>query len=222
MSYKSPVTANPNVTTTYILLTLIIITLGCSRENAKHLGSDLNDPIGGKEINADCREADAVCKIYPLALGNSWTFERKTYNDSGIVTKVETLIDSIERDTIIEDERWFFMSPVWLTNRNDGVYYFYGQRLPEVLYKYPAQVGDPLACINCAFNNLVYSTDTTLSHDLGPMYCYEYMTVYGWGDTSYSFVAPGIGPVKSMTYWRTNETANRLGSIKTLIKYNLE
>ena len=186
-------------------------------------GDDDDNPVVETgDLNLACHQPGNPCDIRPLAVGNSWTWERLSYDTSGQEMNRDTIYESIDRDTTIDGETWYHVSPVWYTLRDDGLWYNDIGFSVDVLYKYPAQVGDSFSCAACSFYKVVTSTDTTLDHPLGQALCYEYMTVSEWQDTSYVYVAPGVGTVESKSYYRLNESALYLGGCTRLIDYHLE
>ena len=195
------------------LLLLIALLVGCGDDE------DTNPTGPAGEVNAGCR--DAACDIMPLAISNRWLMERISYDTLGQEISRDTTLNIVERDSVIGSETWYFMSPVWYTNRSDGLW-FGGGPVGGMLFKYPAQVGDTFTCTGCSFYHVVTSIDKTITIDLGSFYCYEYTTVYDWEDTTVSYVAPGIGPIKSMSRYQLNDSTLYLGSVTTLIDYNLE
>jgi hypothetical protein len=199
-----------------VLLLIIVLLVGCADDK------DANPVVPEGEVNAGCREAGAACKIMPLAVGNHWLMERIVYDTVGQEVSRDTTLNVVERDTVIGSETWYFISPVWYANRSDGVWYKGSGHIDGLLFKYPAQVGDSFTCDVCSFYHVVTSIDTTLSIDLGSFYCYEYTTVFDWADTSYSYVAPGIGPIKSLAHYQKTDSTVYLGSVSTLIDYKLE
>jgi hypothetical protein len=144
------------------------------------------------------------------------------FDTSGQETARDTIVQTIGKDTLINSETWYFMSPVWLTNRDDGVWYNDIPINEGILYKYPAQVGDTFTCDICMFYQVVAATDTTVRHDFGLFYCYAYLTVYDWGDSSFSYVAPGVGFIEGRSLYQKNDSAFYVGITTKLIDYHLE
>lgn len=84
--------------------------------------------------------------IYPLRVGNQWTYQRIRI-DSGAEI-VDTVTQRITAEIMLDSEFWFVLStnafPThFLTARPDGIYeYFPRVRSAVLRFKYPASMGD--------------------------------------------------------------------------------
>jgi len=87
-------------------------------------------------------------EIYPLAIGNTWTFEVAQFDTLGNVESLDTISGEVVRDTVIAGETWYVtegededgIHSGYCILRSDGFYEGWPQE--ELLYKYPVQVGD--------------------------------------------------------------------------------
>jgi hypothetical protein len=194
------------------LLVILIAIIGC--------GDDDENPIVTQLMNGDCLNSNPDCEIIPLAVGNSWVWEEIYYNSSGTEIGRDTLDDQVTRDSVVNSEVWYFIPPVWFCNRADGIWYL--DLSQGLWYKYPAGVGDQYGGSPASPNTEVLDVDKRVTLDLGIFSCYEYLILGATRDTSFAYVAPGVGIVKYMHYAYLNDSANYLSSARSLIQYNLE
>jgi len=197
-----------------IFISLAILTIGCGND-------EVSNSTGAGELNAACRESGSTCEIIPLAVGNSWTYEITTYDSLGQLLDCDTSVETIGKDSVIDNETWYSISPIWFTNRVDGLWFNDIGFTEGLLYKYPAQAGDSFKCDLCTDYKIVQSIDTSINLGQGSFYCLKYLSTVPWGDTSYSYVAPGIGFFYQESYYKINDSTLYLGLKKRLILYNL-
>ena len=118
----------------WFMLTLIVglrsILLGCSKDKATNDEPEIRDVI------------------FPLAIGNSWTYRTTTYSQGQPDTTYEfsnTLIEYININNINLYE-YGVISDNYINNDDDGLYHtvaFYDSIHSSRLWlKYPGQVGD--------------------------------------------------------------------------------
>ncbi len=156
--------------------------------------------------------------IYPLKVGNEWTF-LKTYSVNGKIMGTDTVREEIVGEEDINGEEWFLLRSddyvdQYITARQDGIYkYFPDLDTAVLLYKYPAAAGDSYnSGYELASNNsliitplqmTVDSTDEVLTVPYGQFKCYKYTQHEdSLGSPSGSTIIPGqttylstVGPI---------------------------
>lgn len=146
--------------------------------------------------------------IKPLKTGNIWIYQIKTYDSTNSLTDSYVIIDSVLKDTIIDNAKWFETEQdrnFWQTNLNDGLrfrQYKTGQPLLEWLdAKYPGTKGFTWQALSS--QRTIMLTDTLISVTAGEFTCYyysdiEFNSTVGW-EYSQIFYSPSIGLIKSVT-----------------------
>ncbi len=156
--------------------------------------------------------------IYPLKVGNEWTF-LKTFSVNGKIMGTDTVREEIAGEKDINGEEWFLLRSddyvdQYITARQDGIYkYFPDLDTAVLLYKYPAAAGDSYnSGYELASNNsliitplqmTVDSTDEALTVPYGQFKCYKYTQHEdSLGSPSGSTIIPGqtiylstVGPI---------------------------
>ncbi|MFZ1978319.1 MAG: hypothetical protein WAV76_10220 [Bacteroidota bacterium] len=175
----------------------------------------------GKSENEITDPSGVASPIYPLKVGNKWTF-RENYLFSDTVLFSDTTTQTIVGEEMMNGEKWFLMvSTVYvdqlLTSRQDGIYVYYSDIKTAVLkYKYPATMGEEYTSgyeewtgasdTLVAFQMTVDSTNELVSVPKGQYQCYKYhapevITMYGINSTlieSEDLILSNIGPVKKI------------------------
>jgi hypothetical protein len=86
--------------------------------------------------------------IFPLKVGNRWSFEQQIVFVDGSVADNGVVTQTIVGEEIIDGEKWFLLRAPMLgdelvTSRNDGIYeYFSAFKTALLKYKYPAVPGE--------------------------------------------------------------------------------
>lgn len=166
-------------------------------------------------------------EIFPLKLGNSWTYKLNVYpKDDSVDTYRETTLKVVTNTTF--DEKKYFNIQVdgnlesnLYINQGDGHYFFNSKLSPNndiLAFKYPCQVGDSWERMENQFVygnksfSVVNSLNTKISVPYGEFECIEYIneksTFFSSKDTLYilekSYLKPGLGPVNLSTYHKIN------------------
>jgi hypothetical protein len=138
-------------------------------------------------------------QIMPLKIGNSWTFSRATFDANGHTVIIDTLTETIVRDTIINNERWYIAllssgdssRTDLMTNRADGLW---GRRYDEafIAINYPMAVGDTLG--DDGLFMTLESDTTSITVPAGDFSCYNYH-LFGSNIDIYNYYSPGIGQI---------------------------
>lgn len=177
----------------------------------------------GKTENEITDPYGIISPIYPLKVGNKWTF-RKTYSSAGgTVLGSDTVTQTIVGETMIEGEKWFLLRSTdnvdqLMTARQDGIYLYYPDIKTAVLrYKYPVNMGEQYTSgyeewtgavdTLVAFSMAVASTNEAISVPSGNYQCYEYyapevVATFGIetnGIGSEDMFLSNIGPVKEIS-----------------------
>lgn len=84
-------------------------------------------------------------ELIPLSMGKAYTFRQVAYDENGDVTVDRTLTDVVDKDTLINGEKWFRFAGKenYATNRADGYYTFLTAVEKELfIFKYPVEKGN--------------------------------------------------------------------------------
>ncbi len=92
-----------------VIAAALLLYTGCSKDN---------NPVG--------QSGTGTSVIMPLKIGNQWTYRVSFLDTLGNVRAADTMMFKIVRDTIIQNETWYFIgsdsnSKELLTNRADGL-----------------------------------------------------------------------------------------------------
>jgi len=138
--------------------------------------------------------------IVPLTVNNQWTYRRTFFDSTGTVTSVDTFMNYVRRDTIIQGETWASTS-YWGSCRNnsDGYWFYYLQ--PVLQYKYPAAAGDFFMLQQDTVR--VVSTNQQVTVPFGTFACYDYQRTF-FGLPYHSLVCPKLGLVRDEWVVRVN------------------
>ena len=160
--------------------------------------------------------------IYPLKVGNKWTFKKTYYFTDGTVLGSDTVTQTIVGETIINGEKWFLVISTnyvdqLLTARQDGIYSYNSDFKVAVLkYKYPATMGEEYASeyeewtgsadTLVPFQMTVDSTNEIVSVPFGQYQCYKYHApevIAKFGNEtneigSQDILLSNVGPVKEI------------------------
>jgi hypothetical protein len=102
----------------------------------------------GKSDNEITDTIGIISPIFPLKVGNKWTYSRKTLFKDGTVTDAGAFSWTIIGEALIEGEKWFWLSSsdgggYFITSRQDGIYrYLPRLKIGGLMYKYPAIIGE--------------------------------------------------------------------------------
>ena len=169
---------------------LAFVILGCSDNNT-------NQDNSSKEI-------------YPLAVGNSWSYQVMSYNSTNkdSVKIFDTLTTYVYKKITINGEDWYSISPdgksskVLLINRKDGLWGCIIEDSSKINidsaflgFKYPTFVND--SNIKNGKGYLTVNLNNEVSTILGKFNCIRYINIHDQIlENNGTYVAPGIGMVK--------------------------
>jgi hypothetical protein len=173
-------------------LPLALLVLGCSDDNK------VTNPTPVKEI-------------WPLKVGNQWTYEDQVLDSAGQALQLDTTVWLISKDTVIEGKTWYILTingvrePEVLpgANRNDGAWAWDGSS-EYLFWRYPAAVGD--TWIVMTDTATVESVNSTVAVPAGTFVCVKYKWVGDRDrDRNYQchYLSPGVGRVKTEEFFRT-------------------
>ena len=89
-----------------------------------------------------------ISPVFPLKVGNKWTFRDKHIQADGSLWDAGSVTQTIVGEKLIDGEKWFLLSPAihadeLITARQDGIYSYYSHLKTAVLkYKYPVFQGE--------------------------------------------------------------------------------
>jgi hypothetical protein len=177
---------------------LLLIIMGCSKNPA----------------SSSARPGPSGHDLFPMAIGNSWTYETTAYDSAGNVNGSSTATLTMPRDTVVASETWFFYAfhgTIFWRTRADGVW-----RMPVVqgvadspvlYYKYPTIVGDT---VTISDDGTTRQTMATLSLDSAAvtaagayrcvLYCQTAVSNNVLISQEYLYFAPGVGWTASDKY----------------------
>ena len=185
-----------------ILLLSLFIFFSCKKENS--------DPVtsGGTSQT-----------IIPLAQSNFWNYQ------SVMIPQLDTNYYSnwISGDTTIGTEYWLKVftgdstNYVFERNKADGLHQILEPTgLDELIFKFPAAVGDHYTTTTIPDTVDVLNIDTLISVPAGQFSCYEYK-IKEFGNYFLVYVSPGTGFIKAYAY-----VNGSLTTVNELINYHLE
>jgi hypothetical protein len=174
----------------FCLLLIFIMFLGC----------DEDDKVTNPENNSS---------IWPLKIGNQWTYEWLESDSLGTVLGVDTIVLEVAKDTLIQSETWYIItedgartdrsSPT--TSRQNGIWIW--ETSAVFFAKYPAAVNDTFICGTDTVT--VESVNDTVITPAGTFICYRYRYHEISGDRPYQdrCFAPGVGFIEGDEYYKT-------------------
>ena len=171
--------------------------------------------------------------LMPLKLGNQWIYRSISLDSLGVVQHVDTSTFKIVRDTLIQNERWYFIgrdstARELLTNRTDGLWYMSLHSTgtiaqAAVLFaKYPANVNDSWLGPDSSTVKLI-TNNLAVTVPQGTYTCYQYSyTNKRTGAVEQSkYFPPGRGFVKDEGYSRTSSGQTYVAARRGLIGLTL-
>ncbi|MEW5796869.1 MAG: hypothetical protein AB1772_10990 [Candidatus Zixiibacteriota bacterium] len=150
-------------------------------------------------------------QILPLTVGNFYVYENAVLDSAGSVIGADTVIWTVAKDTIIQNERWYIMTvngvrdpevSLPTTNRGDGLWVDGPSGF--LLFKYPAAVNDTV--FFGSDTSTVESIHDTITVPAGTFECINYKWVGSRDEDrayQYHYFSPGVGHVKTDEYYRT-------------------
>jgi hypothetical protein len=174
-----------------VLFFLIFIIISGCRNNVS-----LNEPPTSNDTITSQKE------IWPLALGNTWTYDVFIYDSTGNVRQSASGSISVVRESVINNSKWYQISTSdwWFANRDSGLYL----RIDTdtcLYFKYPGNVKDSSYVIPYGSYSTIFSTDTSITTKSGKYSCYAYNVNRGFFTRYFSV---GVGIIKEEQYLLTN------------------
>ena len=176
----------------------------------------------GKSENQITDPSGITSPIYPLKVGNKWTFRETYLSSSGTVFGSDTVSQTIVGEEMINGEKWFLLTSTayvdqLITTKQDGIYLYYPDINSVVLkYKYPAAMGVEYTSgyeewtgallTLVTFQMTVDSTNEVVTVPKGTYQCYNYdapevLATFGMQTNeigSQDILLSNIGPVKEI------------------------
>jgi len=150
--------------------------------------------------------------IVPLKVGNTWTYQFTMSDSLGNVWASFSQSTSIVSDTIISGRQTYvFSSGDFFWNDDTGFWAQTSGKPPSLVYKYPANVGESYGLLNT-----VICKDSTINTPKGSFKCYGY--TFGIAN---SYVAPGIGVIKTEYFQNRSNGSTYLFQKEELINYQI-
>lgn len=172
-------------------LPLALLILGCSNNN--------------KSLNPSQDK-----QIWPLKVGNEWTYEDRLLDSAGRTVHVDTSVFAVIKDTLIQGERWYVFTYNGVrdpegslgTIRSDGLWT--NGPSEGLVFKYPAAVNDTF--MMGTDTSIVESIHDTVTVPAGTFVCINYKWVGGSEPNrthQYHYMSPGVGFIKAEEYYKT-------------------
>jgi hypothetical protein len=164
--------------------------------------------------------------ILPLQVGNSWEYQRSSYDSQGSIVMIDTVTERIARDTIISGERWYiWQTPAGLsmgTLRSDG-YWSLAEGVPALIFLYPASVNQTYMIGASGPTMRIAAVDTLISALGGTFPCiaYEQRADPGGERVRVDYCAANTGLVRSEEFSRTPGSEDVLARRYDLIEFHL-
>ena len=149
-------------------------------------------------------------EIYPLAVGNSWSYQVMSYNSTNkdSVKIFDTLTTYVYKKITINGEDWYSISPdgksskVLLINRKDGLWGCIIEDSSKINidsaflgFKYPTFVND--SNIKNGKGYLTVNLNNEVSTILGKFNCIRYIDIHDQIlESNGTYISPGVGVVK--------------------------
>jgi len=198
-----------------ITLVYILLILSCSENN-----TDSNDPK--KEI-------------WPLAVGNKWTYTFFSYHSSNVdsIKNKGTFEYYIPYSKIVDGVEWFAFAElgdnpnIFFANKSDGLWVTehlhdtsdFNPQNTGLAYKYPTYVGEYNPKDSSGFKTV--SINDLLNTPAGSFNCIKY--IQAKDETSSMYLAPGIGLVKTQQITHIDTIAKDTSWVgQILISYELK
>ncbi len=148
----------------------------------------------GKSENEILDSTGITSPIYPLKVGNKWTFCKK-YVFPGTVIAGDTVTRTIVGETMINGEKWFLLRSTdyvdqLITARQDGIYVYYSDINAAVLrYKYPDVMGEQYTS---GYEEWTGELDTLITFSMTVDSLKESISVPGGKYQCYKYHAPEV------------------------------
>jgi|CZKP01.1.fsa_nt_gi hypothetical protein len=159
----------------------------------------------GKSENEITDPSGINSPIYPLKVGNKWTFKDELILSDGTVLDNGTVTQTIVGETMIDGEKWFLLNSTafvdqLITTRQDGIYIYYSDIKAAVLkYKYPAYQGEQYVS---GYEEFLWDSDTLVTFQMTVDSTNEVVSVPGGQYTCLKYHAPQVLATYS---FKTNE-----------------
>ncbi len=184
----------------------------------------------GCDKNDKSTNPQKTVEIWPLKVGNQWTYEDQLLDTAGNIFHWDTTVMLIAKDTVIQGETWYITTvngirdPETLPgkNRSDGLWGWDGSS-GMLVWKYPATVADTFKFgIDTVTIESIHDTVTVPA---GTFVCLNYK----WVDNEdpgrvyqYHYLSPGVGWILGEEYYRTSGGFIYPQLRNVLISYSLQ
>ena len=164
--------------------------------------------------------------ILPLQVGNAWFYRQTSYDTQGSLVALDTVIERIWRDSLIQGERWYIWETVsglsMGTTRSDGYWSLVGG-VPALTLQYPAQVHETYLITDTGPTVRILAVDTLITVPLGTLSCiaYEQLPFPYQHRSRIDYCAANTGVVRTEEYIHTASGADSLDRRSDLIDLQL-
>jgi hypothetical protein len=156
--------------------------------------------------------------LISLKIGDSWTMSDTLFDENGNILNVTKETNQITKDTLIQNEQWYYFDNTWAAYKTDGLWMYLGNT-PYLFFKYPVNAGDTYS-LDSEYVTVIYINKTiTVPEGTFNTYCYRF--VKSNGEYTDEYMSAYVGYVLLEYYVK-----NQLGSLylyekKVLIGYTL-
>ncbi len=163
--------------------------------------------------------------IWPLKVGNYWKYSKINYDESGSITKTDSIGISVLKDTIFNNQTLYYLinngEVMVLVKRNDGIYMYNPMDLSQsgLLLKFPCLEGESFFNINEDTMTFV-SKDFDYQFKFGNYKCYQYLMEREYSVSEILFV-PEIGYMGETVFRKNPDGTKRILSKSILTDYKV-
>ncbi len=164
--------------------------------------------------------------ILPLQVGNSWEYQRTSYDSLGSIVMIDSVTERVARDTLISGERWYiWQTPAGLsmgTLRSDG-YWSFAEGVPALIFLYPSSVNQTYMISASGPTMRIAAVDTLIPMVGGTFPCIAYeQLAYPSGErVRIDYCAANTGLVRTEEFSRTPGGEGFLARRYDLIEFHL-
>lgn len=186
----------------------------------------LNLTCGNNEDDLGVSTPGVPSVILPMQVGNSWQYQRTSYDTQGSVLALDTVTERIARDTLIQGERWY----IWETSyglsmgtiRSDGYWVLAGNQA-SLTFRYPVSAHDTYMVTEAGPTIRILAVDTLIAVPCGTFPCiaYEQLSVPTGVRTRIDYCAANTGLVRTDEFVHTPSGVDSLARRSDLIGFYL-
>lgn len=172
---------------------------------------------------------DMVGQIWPLKIGNQWTYENRTLDSAGNLVSADTSVILVVKDTVIQSETWHILTlngerdpeMEFVTIKSDGLWQ--GGASGHLMFKYPAAEGDTWMVGTDTFTVLFIGDTITVPAGKFGIVNYKWK---GSGEPNrlfqHHYFSPGVGWIMGEEFYRAGDGIIYAKNRNLLLSYELK